>query len=129
MKRTTLLIAFMLLSLVAPAGLTPVLAAADAKSDICSGVGATSSKGTCSTGGLTLNALISDIVGILSIVIGIVAVIMVIYAGFKYVTSGGDANSISSAKSTLVYALVGLAVASLAQFLVHFVFTVTKVGP
>ncbi len=46
---------------------------------------------------------------------------MIIIGGFKYVTSTGDSASISSAKNTILYALVGLAVVSLAQVLVHFV--------
>ena len=45
---------------------------------------------------------------------------MVIVSGFKYITSGGDPGAVSSAKRTLIYALVGLAVAVLAEFMAHF---------
>lgn len=65
--------------------------------------------------------LASAIVNILSIVVGIVAVIMVIYGGFRYITSGGDAGRVASAKTTLIYAVVGLIIAALAQFIVHYV--------
>ena len=64
---------------------------------------------------------IRAIVDIVSIVVGVAAVIMIIVSGFKYITSSGDANRIGSAKNTLVYALIGVAIAALAQFLVHFV--------
>jgi len=74
----------------------------------------------------TIGKVINTIVRIISVVLGAVGVIMVIVAGFKYITSGGDAGSVSSAKTTLIYALVGLAVAALAQFLVDFVFNSFK---
>lgn len=63
----------------------------------------------------------ATVVKILSIVTGVVAVIAIIYGGFKYITSGGDANKVGAAKNTVLYALVGLAVAGLAQILVHLV--------
>lgn len=68
-----------------------------------------------------VRGLLSTIVGILSAVVGIAAVIMIIISGFKYVTAGGDSNNISSAKNTLIYAIVGLIIVALAQFIVNFV--------
>jgi uncharacterized membrane protein YuzA (DUF378 family) len=65
----------------------------------------------------TLNVAVT----ILSIIIGVASIIMILVSGFKYITSSGDSNKVSSAKTTLTYALVGLAIAALAQFLVHFV--------
>lgn len=56
----------------------------------------------------------------LSIVAGIIAVIMIIVSGFKYVTSQGDPNSISSAKQALIYAIAGLVVVAFAQAIVMF---------
>ncbi len=68
-----------------------------------------------------VNNLFGSVVTILSIVTGVIAVLVIIYAGFKYMTSGGEAGRVSNAKSTLLYALVGLAVAALAGLMVHFV--------
>lgn len=68
-----------------------------------------------------LDKTISQVVKILSYIAGALAIIMVIVAGFKYITSGGDSGRVGSAKNTLIYALVGLAIAVLAQALVHFV--------
>jgi hypothetical protein len=59
-------------------------------------------------------------VTVLSFVIGAAAVIMIIVSGFRYITSGGDSNKVSGAKSTLIYALVGVFIAAIAQLLVHF---------
>ena len=52
--------------------------------------------------------------------------VMIIIAGFKYVTSGGDTNGVASAKNTIIYAIIGIVVAALGQILVHFVLTTTQ---
>lgn len=67
------------------------------------------------------NSLIQDIVNLLSIIVGIVAVIMIIYGGFRYVTSGGDSGNITTAKNVILYAIIGLVIAALAQVIVKFV--------
>lgn len=66
---------------------------------------------------------LATIVSILSYIVGVAAVIMIILAGFKYITSGGDSNKVSNAKNTLVYAVIGIIVAVLAQLIVRFVIT------
>jgi hypothetical protein len=77
----------------------------------------------------SINNIIKTVVNIFSIIVGIVAVIMIIIGGFKYITSGGDSNNISSAKSTIIYAIIGLVVVALAQFIVQFVLNkVTTTG-
>lgn len=68
-----------------------------------------------------LNQLITNIVNIFSIIVGIVAVIMIIIGGFKYITSGGDSGNVTSAKNTILYAVIGLVIVALAQFIVRFV--------
>lgn len=68
-----------------------------------------------------INNIITDAINIFSILVGIIAVIMIIVGGFKYITSGGDSGNISSAKNTIIYAVIGLVIVALAQFLVQFV--------
>ena len=68
-----------------------------------------------------VNTLVEDVINIFSWIVGVVSVIMVIFGGFRYITSGGDAGKVTSAKNTIVYALVGLVIAALAQVLVLFV--------
>jgi hypothetical protein len=46
---------------------------------------------------------------------------MIIIGGLKYITSSGDSNNITSAKNTILYAIIGLVVVALAQFIVKFV--------
>jgi cytochrome bd-type quinol oxidase subunit 2 len=106
-------------------GFTPTLANAQivgsgAKSQACAGVGGGSGGCVANPEG-SINNTLTNAINIFSVLIGIIAVIMAVVAGFKYVVSNGDTNGINSAKETLVYALVGLAVVAFAQALVHFV--------
>mgnify|MGYP006171884207 CR=1 FL=1 len=68
-----------------------------------------------------LNTLIGNIINIFSVVVGIVAVVMIIVGGFRYITSGGDSGNVTGAKNTILYAIVGLVIVALAQFIVRFV--------
>lgn len=67
------------------------------------------------------NGLIATIVSTLLFIIGAIAVIMLIYGGFRYVTSGGDSSAVTSAKNTILYAVIGIVVAVLAWTIVRFV--------
>jgi hypothetical protein len=68
-----------------------------------------------------VNSFITTIINIFSVVVGVVAVIMIIIGGFKYITSGGDSGNVTGAKNTILFAVVGLIIVALAQFLVRFV--------
>jgi hypothetical protein len=68
-----------------------------------------------------VNKTIAAIVNILSSIVAVVAVIMIIIAGFRYVSSGGDSNRTANAQKTIIYAVVGLVVAATAQLIVRFV--------
>ena len=98
--------------------------AASAQSDICSGLG--EAGGSCSGGSGPINHTLANIANIISVIAGVAAVIMLIIGGVKYITSNGEASNISSAKNTIIYAIVGLVIVALAQSIVHFV--LSKVG-
>lgn len=68
-----------------------------------------------------INGIIKTVINIFSIIVGVVAVIMIIIGGLRYITSGGDSNNVSGAKNTIIYAIIGLVVVALAQFIVQFV--------
>lgn len=63
----------------------------------------------------------SNIVNILGIIAGVVSVIYLILGGINYVTSEGDPAKLKGAKSTITYAIAGLAVSILAPAIVGFV--------
>lgn len=84
----------------------------------------------CNSGGITneqaqqrINDILHTIINLFSMVVGVISVIMIIYGGFKYITSGGDSGNVGNARNTIVYALVGLVIVALAQFMVRFVLT------
>lgn len=67
------------------------------------------------------NNTINDILRIFFSVIGALAVLMIVISGLRYVLAGGDSQRAAQAKSGIVYALVGLAIAISAQAIVYFV--------
>ncbi len=102
---------------------TPALAACTtAASCIDDGIGAagqTSSK-------TSIGDIIKNVVLILLYVLGAAAVIMIVIGGIKYTTSQGDANGVTSAKNTILYAVVGLIVALMSYAIVNWVVAAFK---
>ena len=67
------------------------------------------------------DGLIKTVVNILLWAVGILSVIMIIFSGFRYITSSGDASKTKSAQNTLIYSVVGLIVAIMAWAIVNMV--------
>jgi hypothetical protein len=101
----------------------PVTVSASAVDDLCEGIGSDASGDGCvqEDGGPSVEGIIGTVINILSLIVGIVAVIMIIFGGFKYITAGGDSGQLTSARHTITYAIVGLVIVALAQFIVQFV--------
>jgi len=91
------------------------ICAADQDSALC-----TSSKNT------SLMTYVVSITNTMLFVLGALAVIMIIYGGITYTISAGDAKKVEKAKSTILYAVVGLVVALLAGAIVNYVLGVFK---
>lgn len=90
---------------------------ADAKSEVCNAIGNT----RCAGGQSRISEVIRKVINLLSAIGGIIAIIMIIIGGVRYMTSGGDSNSASSARNTILYAVIGLIVVVFAQIIVRFV--------
>ncbi len=58
---------------------------------------------------------------IVAAVLGVTAVIVIILSGLRFITSRGDPNNIKRARDGLLYALVGIILAVLAQAIVSLV--------
>jgi len=69
------------------------------------------------------DGVFQQVVNVLLFLIGAIAVIMLIIGGIRYVISGGDQAAVTSAKNTILYAIVGIIVAFLAYAIVEFVLT------
>jgi type IV secretion system pilin len=103
----------------------PVYASAfnstNATKQACSGINGTEGAGDCAAPGTTLTTLIRTVLNLLSAFIGVVAVIMIMLSGFKFVTAAGDAGKVATARSTMIYAIVGLIIVAFAQFITQFI--------
>lgn len=62
----------------------------------------------------------TNIINAIIFVVGAVAVLMIVIGGLRYVLSAGDQAAINSAKNTILYSVVGLIVAILANAIVNF---------
>jgi len=52
---------------------------------------------------------------------GVIAVFMIIWGGFRFITSQGSPESIKSARETILYAIIGLIVSISARVIINFV--------
>jgi hypothetical protein len=102
-----------------------IAATATAKDQVCAGVGTVTGSGGCTSSGSDLGSVVKLVLDVFSSFVGLVAVVMFIWGGFKYITSGGDAGKVTSAKNTLIYAVIGVVVVVFAQTIVQFVVTKT----
>lgn len=75
-----------------------------------------------------INSILKTVINLFSLVVGVVSVIMIIIGGLKYITSGGDSGNVTGAKNTILYAVIGLVVVALAQFIVRFVLSKVTTG-
>lgn len=94
-----------------------------APGDILGGTACNTSSGAeiCGGTGDGIFGVIKTIIEVLLIAAGIIAVIMIIVGGIRYVTSGGDQNSVKAAKDTVLYSVIGLVITILAFAIVRFV--------
>ena len=131
MKQFKIWIVGLTMSLMLVLGMAAPAFAQDAQQQINNGLCAgsnlefTENPGQCNVAATDatskINDIIHTIVNLLSAIVGVVAVIMIIVGGFRYITSGGNDTSVTSAKNTILYAIIGLVVVALAQFIVQFV--------
>lgn len=83
--------------------------------------------GNCTTtvNSSSFQGTVTSIVNLITFIVAAIAVVMIIYGGFRYITSGGDPGKVTSAKNTILYGLIGLVIVAVAQVLTRFVLTYT----
>lgn len=67
------------------------------------------------------NGFINNLTSWILLAVGTLSVVMLIYGGFRYVVSGGDAKKVTDAKNTILYAIIGLIISLLSYAIVRFV--------
>ncbi len=130
MNRLRILLAAIMSTFIMGFGLAVPAYAQDAQQQINNGLCAgsnlefTENPGQCNIANndatSKINNMVHTVVNLMSAVVGIVAVIMIIVGGFRYITSGGNDTSVTAAKNTILYAIIGLVVVALAQIIVRF---------
>lgn len=71
----------------------------------------------------TLFDSIKNAINVILGVLGVVAVVVIILGGFTFMTSQGDAGKVMKGRNTILWGVIGLAVALLAFAIVNFVLT------
>lgn len=121
MKRLKLILAAVAVMLCTLAPALPAHAA-DVLSEACKAKGAASSAactGKSTTNPLTgSNGILVKVARIMSFLAGASAIILILVSGLMYVMSNGDSSRINSARTTLIYAVVGLIIVGVAQGIV-----------
>lgn len=100
-----------------------ILAASSSAFTACPGGGPTADS-SCNTGLPKVSAGASELHTLLTIFFGIMAVLAVLFVvigGLRFVTSAGDPQAAHKARDTIIYAIVGLVIAILAEALVSLV--------
>jgi hypothetical protein len=124
MKKIKLLLASLGILIIPTMALTQNVSAVDVSNEVCQGQGSDSA--FCEDSKSNKNPIygpdgfITSITNIVTIIVGIVAVVAIIIAGLKFITSGSDPQDVSSAREAVIYALIALVVAGLAQVIVRF---------
>lgn len=70
---------------------------------------------------ISIDGFLDKFVNVFIYIIGAVAVLALLVGAIRYAVSGGDSKATEDAKNTIVYALIGLAVAAAAYAMVRFV--------
>lgn len=74
------------------------------------------------SGGDQVGGIIKTIVEVLLMAVGAISIIMIVIGGILFALSSGDAQKAAKARSTILYAVVGLIVSIFASAIVNFVF-------
>mgnify|MGYP000971478031 FL=1 len=69
-----------------------------------------------------VNGIIKTIVEVLLTAVGAISIIMIVIGGILFALSSGDTQKAAKARSTILYAVVGLIVSVFASAIVNFVF-------
>ena len=103
---------------------TPAVSAANGI-DICSKENENDNSVYCQnkdSSGDQVGGIIKTIVEVLLMAVGAISIIMIVIGGILFALSSGDAQKAAKARSTILYAVVGLIISVFASAIVNFVF-------
>jgi hypothetical protein len=83
------------------------------------------------SGAATINNLGCVFANVVKYALGFAAIVLfvlLISAGFKFITSGGDPKAVEGAKKTLTYAIIGLVIILVSFLILVLISTITGVS-
>lgn len=72
-------------------------------------------------------SIVRRVINLMLYGVGALSVIMLIFGGFRYIVSGGKKESVTNAKNTILYAIIGLLISLFAYAIINFVVS-TAIG-
>lgn len=72
-------------------------------------------------GDLTFSDILTFLINAAFVIAAILALVFLIWGGINWITSGGDADGVKSARDRIIAAIIGLIVVILSYFLLNFV--------
>jgi len=100
-----------------------ILAANTPQDAVCQGISAGNAN-ACNADakkGTGLSATLTRVLRLYQLIAGVLAIFYMIYAGVKFITSGGSSEGVKGARSTILYASIGLIVVLTSVAIVQFV--------
>lgn len=70
---------------------------------------------------VTADAVVTNLIQWIFGMAGVVAAIFIVVGGWGYITAAGDPGKLQKAKTTLLYAIIGITIVALAEFLTAFI--------
>lgn len=127
-RRTSLKIASLLVALLF-LGMPALSLAVDVITPVCDNQNGINQSSVCRDNSATSTTnplfgpegVLTKAIFIVSLVVAVVATIVIIIAAIRFMTSQGNPQSIATARNSIIYAVLGIAVAAMAQGLVAFV--------
>lgn len=84
--------------------------------------------GDCPAGLTELESIFGNIISVI-VGLGFIALlVLIVMAGFKYLTSGGEPKAIQSAHHTLIWALLGILFMAIAWLVLQLIFNFTGIN-
>ncbi len=65
--------------------------------------------------------VVTKVTQLVTIAAGAIAIIMTLWGGLKFINSAGDSAKVNTAKNTVLYGLIGLGIALMAQSIIVFI--------
>lgn len=106
---------------------TPAITQAAAFTDVCktgvnSGNSAVCQQQSDTSNNISgTNGIIIKVANLIAIITGITAVFIIIVAGIRFITSSGDPSGVTSARNSILFAVIGLIVIIVARSIVVFI--------